>query len=77
MVDWFEDEKRVYIVFERTHGTLMECILHRASISERVTQGVVRSAAKALGFLHNKGWVHRDVRPDSIFLREEDHHRPD
>src|SRR5579871_2984541 len=31
-------------------------------------RGIVEQAATALAFMHEKGWVHRDVKPDNILV---------
>jgi serine/threonine protein kinase len=44
--------------------------LGEARLSERDTASVVRQVIEAVGFIHSRGVVHRDIQPDNILLRE-------
>ena len=67
MVEFFEEEDKFYLVFEKMEGgTLLDCILNRGHLSEREASRVVRDIASGLDFLHKKGIAHRDLKPENI-----------
>lgn len=35
-----------------------------------IMEGVIKKAASALQYVHEQGWVHRDVKPDNILVSE-------
>ncbi|MEO8276566.1 MAG: protein kinase [Thermoanaerobaculia bacterium] len=65
-----------YIVMEYIEGVnLDEYCRARPSIDLPETLGIAIQALRALGFLHRKGYVHRDISPDNLMLtRDADGH---
>lgn len=62
-----------YIVMELLHGENLGMVLHRlGALPERTTVDIILQAAMALAEAHTRGIVHRDVKPENIFL-----HAPD
>ena len=58
-----------YIVMEYIEGVnLDEYCRSRPSIDLPETLGIAIQALRALGFLHRKGYVHRDISPDNLML---------
>lgn len=49
-------------------GTLKAYLARAGALSPGEVESVLRSIASALGFAHARGIVHRDVKPDNIFL---------
>jgi serine/threonine-protein kinase len=43
----------------------------RATLPDDALDGVLRDAALALAAVHAKGWVHRDVKPAHLLLRDD------
>ena len=67
------DDGRPYIVMEHLSGETLTARLERSGfLSFRLTQLVVRHVASALGGAHRMRIVHRDIKPDNIFLTPSD-----
>ncbi len=62
-----------YIVMELLEG---ETLRHRLNRVKRLTlrelEQVVAQTAKAIGRAHREGFIHRDLKPDNIFLVTDD-----
>ncbi|CAK0850436.1 unnamed protein product, partial [Prorocentrum cordatum] len=65
----FEDDEYVYILLELAQGgSLFDVLKHRGHLSEREAAGIFTDIASALDFLHSRGIVHRDVKPENILM---------
>jgi serine/threonine-protein kinase len=63
------DDGGPYLVMERLRGeTLADRIEREGALPLADALGVARQVLGALGAAHDKGVVHRDVKPDNIFL---------
>lgn len=58
-----------YIVMERLDGeSLSQALIRRGPLPAREVGTIFAQAASALGKAHDLGIVHRDIKPDNIFL---------
>jgi len=72
-----DQEGNAYIVMEYIDGVNLLDLLRRHGILPLgFTLEVARQALKALGYLHGKGIVHRDVSPDNLMLTRDDDGNP-
>ncbi len=68
----FEDENSISLVLERARGReLFERIMERGFLSEREAARVTRGVLEGLEFLHQRGVIHRDVKPENILFATE------
>ncbi|XP_068089950.1 MAP kinase-interacting serine/threonine-protein kinase 2 isoform X2 [Hyperolius riggenbachi] len=67
LIEFFEEEEKFYLVFEKMcGGSILNHIHRRRHFNEREASFVVRDIAEALNYLHNKGIAHRDLKPENI-----------
>ena len=70
VLDYFEENDTAYFVMEFLDGKPLNTYLKekggRLSVEE--ASGIILKIANALITVHEKGFVHRDVSPDNIFI---------
>jgi len=67
-----------YLVMEYLSGeTLGECLARRKQLSVRDALAVARGIAEGVGHAHRAGILHRDLKPDNVFLVADPDHPPD
>nr|XP_047933759.1 MAP kinase-interacting serine/threonine-protein kinase 2 [Anser cygnoides] len=77
LIEFFEEEERFYLVFEKMRGgSILTHIHRRRHFNELEASVVVRDIASALHFLHNKGIAHRDLKPENILCESPDQVSP-
>ncbi len=59
---------RPYLVMEYVDGETLDRTLRRQRLSVPAVAGVVRQLLEAAGHAHERGVVHRDIKPGNIFL---------
>src|SRR5499425_1665700 len=70
------EDGRTFVVMEHLDGlSLAELVKREGALPEARVLEIVRQAASALGAAHERGIVHRDVKPENIFLIERDNGR--
>mmetsp|Transcript_77953 Transcript_77953/g.242275 ORF Transcript_77953/g.242275 Transcript_77953/m.242275 type:complete len:508 (-) Transcript_77953:89-1612(-) len=69
--EWFETPMHLYLVMELVEGgDLLEFVMERGCLAEKVAWHFFRQLSDAVGFLHARDIVHRDIKPDNILLTE-------
>ena len=64
-----KDPIHPYVVMEFFPSTNLKLrIMHKEEFIKENFQTIIDQAASALAFMHEKGWVHRDVKPDNILV---------
>jgi serine/threonine-protein kinase len=72
VIDRGEDANRQYIVFEYIDGENLKQLIEREGpLSVREALLLALQMARALGFAHDRGLVHRDVKPQNVLLNDE------
>jgi eukaryotic-like serine/threonine-protein kinase len=72
VIDRGEDEGRQYIVFEYVEGENRKQLIERSgALPVREALLIALQMARALGFAHERGLIHRDVKPQNVLLNED------
>src|SRR5689334_4532589 len=67
------EDGRTFVVMEHLDGmSLAELLKSERSLPEMRVLSIVRQVASALGAAHARGIVHRDVKPENVFLVNRD-----
>src|SRR5690348_11959065 len=72
VIDRGDDDGRQYIVFEHVEGeNLKELVLRTGRLPVRRALELALGVADGLAFAHERGLVHRDVKPQNVLLSSE------
>ncbi|MDZ8107713.1 MAG: serine/threonine-protein kinase [Nostoc sp. DedQUE12a] len=70
---YFQADGQFYLVQEWISGqTLNQYVKQNGCLSESEVIPILISLLKVLDFVHSKGIIHRDIKPDNIILRSSD-----
>ncbi|MHB1088759.1 MAG: serine/threonine-protein kinase [Acidimicrobiales bacterium] len=70
LLDIGETGDQAYLVMELITGTTLAQSLREGALSSRETANLGARLADALAYVHERGVVHRDVKPSNILLSE-------
>ena len=72
-IDHFDDNESIYIVMEYYEGTLLDQYLKDFPINDRdhLYTSIFLPLIGALSYLHKKGILHRDIKPNNIMINSE------
>ena len=63
------DDRAVAIIMEHVPGgTVRDRLREHGSLGAEDAESILRDVANALGYAHRRGIVHRDVKPENVFL---------
>ncbi|BAY92253.1 MULTISPECIES: serine/threonine-protein kinase [unclassified Tolypothrix] len=70
---YFSEKGQFYLVQEWIHGqTLRDIVTANAHVSETAVREILFSLLPVLEYIHSKGIIHRDIKPDNIIVRSPD-----
>ena len=70
--DYFEENNTAYMVMELLKGkSLRQLIEEEGRIEEQEALEYIIKVCEALSIVHNNGYLHRDIKPDNIFITED------
>ena len=70
---YFSENGQFYLVQEWIHGqTLTKIVEAKGFESETTVRQILLSLLSVLDYVHSKGIIHRDIKPDNIILRSGD-----
>ncbi len=70
---YFPENGKFYLVQEWIEGqTLTNIIQSKGKLNETIVREILLSLLSVLDYVHSKGIIHRDIKPDNIILRSQD-----
>jgi serine/threonine protein kinase len=64
------DSQTPYLVMERLNGRTLGALIAEKPLTERRAIELVMAAAQGVSAAHREGVIHRDLKPDNIFLAD-------
>ena len=73
MYEFFEDDRRVYMVLEKCDGgELFDYVSNKKSLNESISALICKQIFSAVSYLHDNNIAHRDIKPENILLEDSD-----
>jgi serine/threonine protein kinase len=70
--DFFEENNTAYMIMELLKGkSLRQLIEEKGKIDEKEAVDYIKKVCEALSVVHKNGYLHRDIKPDNIFITED------
>ncbi|MBW4477924.1 MAG: protein kinase [Tolypothrix brevis GSE-NOS-MK-07-07A] len=70
---YFPENGQFYLVQEWIHGqTLTQIVADKGLLNETTVREILLRLLSVLDYVHSKGIIHRDIKPDNIILRSSD-----
>ncbi|MDJ0735023.1 MAG: protein kinase [Nostocaceae cyanobacterium] len=67
---YFSEQGQFYLVQEWIQGhTLFDIVAAKGPVEEKTVREILLSLLPVLNYVHTKGIIHRDIKPDNIILR--------
>ncbi|MBW4477833.1 MAG: serine/threonine protein kinase [Tolypothrix brevis GSE-NOS-MK-07-07A] len=70
---YFQEDEQFYLVQEWVSGqTLTQKVKESGCLRESEVRSILISLLEVLKYVHSKGIIHRDIKPDNVILRSSD-----
>jgi len=67
--DYFPDKDDPHFVMELfTGNNLKQRLMRKSDIVTQHAPFIIEQSAEALAYMHDKGWLHKDIKPDNILV---------
>jgi serine/threonine protein kinase len=70
--DVFEDNNTAYLVMEALQGKTLGKALESGAILPKDVEKLAKDLCATLEVVHTAGWLHRDIKPDNVFITQDD-----
>lgn len=68
LIDYSVADDRPYLVMEMLEGRPLSALIDEGPIPEQRARPIIRQILEALAYAHGRGFLHRDLKPDNVFL---------